>query len=499
MDTNRARIGLGTLIASLVGLAAVSLAATPAYASSWSPEVEALRSACQKALAAEAADGRPHDSRTPCHAAAKATGMPEDMRNEVRALVNPTAHPSLEDLGVALMLVEAAVNKAANQPWGHLARCDVAERLGNAAALTTCLADMDAMARKHPASQQALATLRYPASPPVWLGRIGLGLLFVATLIHAGRGWRRRRAQSGRQDLPATPAAASTIALVALFAVAGPARADELPKIEKDHLGDIVIDDANPEASVPDLETQNRKPLQFGYFLQDLGGKAEAAVKRGDHAAAARYFKALATATPKSAFGPRQLCLELEAAGDIAGAVVACRTAITREGATIGDYERFVAVALARKTALAPLERKEIAAVVAHVESESPGATANRLRCDLAVRVSDRKALEACTAALVKLAPDDPQTVSYQWALAMLTHDKGKATELIGRARQLGMSVAGVSEMKRATDEMATRNLVRIAVGVLTALVAAVALYGFWSWNNRRRGLPLPAGATPRA
>jgi hypothetical protein len=457
------------------------------------------RGACQAALAAELSGSKTYTSRGPCHQAAKLSGLPEDMRHEVQALMSPAANPSLDDLGIALMLVEAAVNKAADQPWGHLARCDVARRLGNAAALKTCLTDLATMARKHPLSQQATATTHDSASTAVWVGRIALLLLLIATAAHAGHRWFRRRARRGAAVLRTTGSTVSSAAaIVAAFVVlsalsAGAARAEEdgIP-LKRDQLSDFLIDDDNPERSVPDVETQNRKPLQFAYFIQDLGGKADRARKRGDHGAATRYYKALTAAVPQSAYGPRQMCLSAEDAGDLPTAIVACRTAITRDDATLGDYERFVAVAL-RKTPLAPLERKEVEAVIAHVESQSPGTAPNRLRCELGIRVSDQKLLETCTTALTKLAADDPQTVSYQWALAMLVHDQSEATALIARAKQLGMGPDGVAQMERATSEMSARRLVRMAVMGVTAVLAVLAFLGLRSWNRRR--MPVPARA----
>jgi hypothetical protein len=476
----------------MLALMSPLLASLPAVANADGVLAEA-RAACQTALAAERAGAATYTSRTPCHLAAKLTSLPEDMRNEVSALMSPAAHPALDDLGVALMLVDAAVNKAADQPWGHLARCDVARRLGHAAALETCLTDLNTMARKHPASQQALASMRVPASPGVWAGRIGLLLILAGTLAHALRGWRRRAARDGRAADPRATSAVSVAGVVVSLAIvlaATPARAapePAIPTVTRGQLSEFDIDDDDPERSVPSLEVQNRKPLQFGYFLQDLGGKAEAARTRGDHVAAGRYFRALTAAAPDAAYGPRQLCVETEAAGDLPAAIVACRTAITREGSTVGDYERFATVALARKEELAPLERKEIEAVIAHVESTSPGTIPNRLRCELGIRVGDQKVLEACTGALAKLASDDAQTVSYQWALALMVRDKEKAAALIDRARTLGMAPEGVARMERATSDLRRRDYVRVAVVVMTAIFAALAMIALRSRTTRRR------------
>jgi hypothetical protein len=122
----------------------------------------------------------------------------------------------------------------------------------------------------------------------------------------------------------------------------------------KDHLSDLKIDDADPEASVPGPEEAAREPLQYGYLLQDLAGKGEAASKRGNHAAAARYYAALAKAAPTVAFPPRQMCVELEAAGDIPKAIQACRSAVARLGSTAGDYSHFVSLVVNSKGPLPP-------------------------------------------------------------------------------------------------------------------------------------------------
>ncbi len=123
--------------------------------------------------------------------------------------------------------------------------------------------------------------------------------------------------------------------------------------------------------------------------MQDLAAKAEKASGRGDHAAAARYYGALLKAAPTVAFAPREMCVELEAAGDLGKAIMACRTTITGLGSTAGDFVRFVSLVLASKEPLLPEERTELDTVIAHLQHESQlGALPTMLRCevDLAVQ-----------------------------------------------------------------------------------------------------------------
>jgi hypothetical protein len=313
----------------------------------------------------------------------------------------------------------------------------------------------------------------------VWLARVAFGLVLLGTLAHAAR---RRVARAG--------AAARPVLAVFVFAVAalapGAAAADEAeamtpPQRQLGPSGDLSrfkIDDANPEASVPTPEARAKGPLQFGYFIQDLTVRAESATKRGDHAAAARYYAALAKAAPDVALPPRKLCESLEAAGDVASAIKACRSAVTRGGSQVGDFTRFVGLVLAQPDPLPAGEKAELDAVLSHLAGNaSVGAQLAVLRCEVALRFHDAAALEACTAELEKTAPQDPKTVSFAWALAMDRRDAAGAREAIDRARSLGMPKDGVATMERATSRMSRIRVVRIAllfVGVVALMLAAV-------------------------
>jgi hypothetical protein len=469
--------------ASLVALI-VLLLTSSARAS----EADVARTTCETAIDAEQAGGRPGSSRLPCRNAYIQGNTPRDMRNEVTSMLSTRGKPSLDDLSVATLIADAAVRAAPGEAWGYLARCEVARRLGSADVLETCLRDLRRVAPDAPATKAALALAPEPTSWELWLARFALVAGLLGTLAHA----LVRRRTTRRSSTPLKVAAG--IALAFALALVGPAaaRADEpaepdegmsapadplaMPDPRKD-LSHFKIDDANPEASVPTLEQRNKGPLQFGYFIQDLVTRGERSAKQGDHAAAARYYRALSAASADTAVGPRRLCEELEAAHDLPGAVIACRTTLTRGGVTAGDYTRFVHVALAKPGPLLPLEEKELAAVIDHVSAEAQlGALVPVLRCEVALRAHDMPALESCTRQLATAAPNDPKTVSFQWAVALDRQDRAAAEHLVERAREVGVAPEGIARMEAATNAMSRQRTGRLMLVVLAVVVAGVIL-----------------------
>jgi hypothetical protein len=466
----RSVVNLAAIMAIVVS---VSGMAGPARAS----ETSATRGACEAALSQEWAGLRPASSREPCHRAFRELGSAEDLRNEVASLMSPAAMPSTDDLAGAALIIDAAVHKAPSEPWGYLARCDVARRLGSAATLTACFDDLRRVAPQHPATLRELARPPVNTSAAIWLLRVLLGLGLLATAAHA----------VGRRALRAGVLGVA----VAFVTFAAPSALRAAPQVGKSELSDFPVDDADPEAGIPDEEARINRPLEFGYFLQDLAAKAERAEKRGDYAAEIRYDRALTKAAPTSAFGPRKLCAALAAGGDVAQAIAACRTAITRPGATADDFERFVTVVLSSKAPLPAGERKELDAVVLHLASEAQsGARPTMLKCDVALRFRDMPALELCTAELERLAPNDPKTISFEWALALENRDGEAARRLIDRAKSTGMNSAGVSKMEAGTRVMARRRAERLIASALAALLIAAALWLGWRRIGTRRQLP---------
>jgi tetratricopeptide (TPR) repeat protein len=465
-----------------------------------------LRSSCEVALAREQRTGtkvsNAVSSRAFCHSAYLRGGSPEDMRNEVASLVSPAEHPSLDDLVVAALNADAAVHSAPAEPWGHVARCDIARRLGSADVMETCLADLERQWPNHAATKEALLLGRESTSFVAWLVRALLILSVAGTLAHAWLAGRRSRRREA--TVPGKVAAALFVIVCVLSgAMAGAARAEtapagdrgaaappgrRAPEIKRQSLSRFHIDDADPEGSLPDAKTLADGPLQYGYLLQDLAAKAQHAEKRGDHAAAIRYYRALAKITPKSPFAPRKLCDQLEATGDLATAVMACRTVLTLEGVTTQDYVHFVHLALTKSGQPTPEERKEIEAVTAHVAAEpNIGIAPIALRCDVALKFEDVKALESCTQELAKLAPKDPRTVSFQWALAIQKKQRSVALRLIDKAREVGVSTSGVTMMESETHRMVMRQVGRFALIGISAVAFGILLtMGFRHLKRRR-------------
>jgi hypothetical protein len=491
----------GAVVGSLVISCSLALVGSAAHAEVPFGGALGARAACEKALVLEAEGktfdetGKKVDSRFPCNTALRFGGQSEDQRNEVASLLGAGRHATLDDLAVTSMLADAAIRRNPDEPWGHLARCDIARRLGNAEVMRTCVRELLRVAPDHPETLRLLASP--VARPPawVWLARALLVGALIVTFGHAAARLRRRlRARRGA--LP-RPVVAFLVVLASLAAGGAAVAEEELsmppPPGARGPQGDLSafkIDDANPDKSVPSQEEQNKHPLQFGYFIQDVTSRAEAATAKGDHAAAARYYTALSTAAPTVAVGPRKLCEALQKAGDLASAVKACRTVLVREGATAGDFTRFISLVLAQRTPMADGQKDELYAVLKHMEGKvEMGSALPTLRCEVAVRFSDVPTLEQCTGELEKLAPRDPKTVSYQWALAIAKQDRDAAVRLIDRAKDTGMKADGLAQMERVTNAMSRKRVGRFIGWAAVAALLAFSLRHGLRWLASRRGV----------
>jgi len=477
-----ARFGalLTTLAASIVIMLAT---ARPGHtAPTWEGQT-APREACKKALAREESTGALYFSRKPCDAAFLG-GTTEDMRDEVASLMSPAAHPSLDDLALATLMSDGTVRKGRQEPWGYLSRCDIGRRLGSADLLASCVEDIRQVAPHHEALTQALAMAAERPSIGVQSFRLLLVLGLGVTLVSAA--WTRLTRSRRRRA-----AAVASLAAVLLFLTAGggvaSAQIKTLPK--KDHLSALPIDDADPESSVPGPDEAVKQPLQFGYLIQDLAARAEAASKRGDHLAAARYYGALAKTGPTMAYPPRKMCVELEAAGDLPLAVQACRSAISRLASTEEDYTRFVQLVLAQKDPLPAGERKELDAVINHLATDlkRDDVVPTILRCEVDLRYRDVPALEACTAELAQKAPKDPKTISLQWALAVERRDHASAESLLDSARGVGMGADSLARMEAATRAMRRRQVGRFSFLAISAVVIGIGFLIGRLWIAARR------------
>jgi hypothetical protein len=161
-------------------------------------------------------------------AMAQPAATAEERRNDVAALLGAGRRATLDDLAAAAALADAAALDAPDEPWGYLARCDIARRLGNAEVLRACQRDLERVAPRHPETLKVLAGSVASASGGVWLARTVLLGALLGTLGHAlarrRRSLRRRRASVGR------PVATVFALVTSLVAGGGVALSDETPQ-----------------------------------------------------------------------------------------------------------------------------------------------------------------------------------------------------------------------------------------------------------------------------
>jgi tetratricopeptide (TPR) repeat protein len=266
-----------------------------------------------------------------------------------------------------------------------------------------------------------------------------------------------------------------SMCLTAELASAQPALAQS-PLVSK-----FSIDDSDPEASVPTPQQAARQPLEMGYHLMLLSERADAATSRGDHVAAAKYWRALAKAVPERSLSFSRMCRSYEAAGDYERAIESCRTALGKAGSTLQDNLQFVRLVLEkRQGALQPRDIEDIDAVSLHLERElgheKGPLAANRMRCQLGVRLGDVSRLQACTDKLNALAPGDASSLVFSWSLAMKRGDLPAAEQMLRRARAAKLPSAALAKMAATLNMESARRAPAWHARVDSSMLAAAAL-----------------------
>jgi tetratricopeptide (TPR) repeat protein len=414
----------------------------------------------------------------------------------VRALVSafvdgPTA-PTTTQLFEALILTAKEHDRSPGGATAAAAACDIAERIGDGVMLQRCAEELERTAPDDPATKKALSLLASRCPPwRFWGGWLAIAAAVAVTFGHALRRSLRRR--PGRS----TVAVAVLSATLWSFASPNAAAADESATPQHGWLSKWSIDDQNPSANIPSEKDRNADPLQFGYWLQDLTWKGEHASRRGDHAAAAKFYGALADAVPDRAIGFTMACQEYETLGDLDHAINACGQGLLREGTMVKDYAHFVALVMAKPGRLGHKETDALAKVLTHMR-EDPASRdfVDDLECQVGVRTSNVDQLKECTAALALRTPDSPSLLSYQWALAMEEKKFDQARDLIERARAAGMPAENLVSMEKKTSESERWRRIQIGLVLLaTALLIGGAAIATRAMRQRRGALA--RSATP--
>jgi hypothetical protein len=129
-------------------------------------------------------------------------------------------------------------------------------------------------------------------------------------------------------------------------------------------------------------------------------------------------------------------------------------------------------------------------AVIKHLEQEKDanlGPMLPMLRCEVALRFKDIPALEACTGALTQMAPNDPKTISLQWALAVEKRDRPAALGFLDRARSAGVNGEALAKMEDGTRAIRRRQLARLGLLIIAAALVGVGLRFGRRWVATRR------------
>jgi hypothetical protein len=299
---------------------------------------------------------------------------------------------------------------------------------------------------------------------------------------------------------------------LAAWLAANSAAADAAAAKPSDLTTKFAIDDADPEAHVPDAREALAAPLQMGYWVMLVSDRAQAASERGDLAAAARYYRAIAKAVPDRAVGFSRACQTYRELGDLGNAARYCRDALNKQGATAQDYAAYVDAMLAKPTPPSGSELAELDAAIGHLASQLAGsgataadkAFAAQLGCQVAVRLQDATRLQRCTAQLEQLAPRDPKTLGFRFAHALLMQRHDDAANLLEQARALGMPDSGLALMRARLqadrDQASFAHRLRGGhAGLLLLLLGALVLAsGLTLLVLRRRSAAHDAGIAAR-
>ncbi len=400
----------------------------------------------------------------------------------VRALVSGPTAPSFENVTQALDLVANERRYAPEAPRLLGALCDIAESTGDGIMLQHCAEKLEHVAPDFGPTRIARARLESLCPPwRLWGGWLAIVSAALATFVDA----LRRRA---RRSMARGPGAAAAASIVAILAFSGAALADLPAAPPGSMLSKWPVDDHDPAGKAPTAEQLRADPLEAGYWLQDVILKASIASKHGDHEAAIKYYQAAFKAVPDRAVSQVKICEEYEAMGQLDQAANACGLALTLDGLSVNDYVHYVRLVLKKPGPLGDKERLALANVINHLKEDEGGReAATQLGCELGVRTDDVARLQECVTALSTTAPNAPETIAYQWALAVRQSNYGRARQLIEDAKAAGLSDERLKNMRQVTDDGARRDRkawVLSAAGLL--ILAGAVAYGLSARSRKR-------------
>ena len=431
--------------------------------------------------AALLAQGKREAAFGACYSAVDLRGTPADRRALTAVLMTGDGPPRSGDLIPAHVAAVRAAHLSPKEPWGYAAYCDVAWRLQDRPMLDFCRSKLLSVAPDHPETQRALARRLPPRFGPARV--LGWLLVFCAllgTVVHAV--WRLACRLIGHRRV-----VAAATGVVLTFALNPRALADE-PSAPK-----WQIDDADPEANVPTQAEANQAPLAFGDYLMELTARGITAMERENPESAVKYFRALVKAVPDRSAGYSRLCEAYAKAGDLVQADEACFAAIRHPGAKTQDFRRALQLRVARRAELTDEEIEATKAIVVHLRDQGADPLLiAQSECDVASVLGDGAGMEACAATLNELAPDDPRTVTYSWALAVKHRRFFEARRLLQRAEQINVEPNSLDKMRAGTSAL-WRQMASSWGLAGVAIIAVLGLGVLGAFQLRRRVRPVSA------
>ena len=195
-----------------------------------------------------------------------------------------------------------------------------------------------------------------------------------------------------------------------------------------------------------------------------------------------KFWRAFAKAVPTSNAGFFKACYAYEKLGERAKAIDFCGTALLLPpDYLLSEADHFGKLVLG-KDSLDKRDINNLEQLSAHLrQGKQPLAEfyAEKLQCDLALRVDDDARLTRCATALAKIAPGDPHTIAFQWSLAVRQHDFNGAERLIVHAKAARMTAAAIAELERGLAQArAERRTHWIQLGGGVALLVMLLAFG---------------------
>ncbi len=421
-----------------------------------------------------------------CRHAMTASGRgPGDMVASVHALLNSPIVPTPDNLYEAIIVAQTITRLLPNQVSFYAAQCEIAEQQRDWAFVEKCAAQIKHLAPDSSYSKRFQRAVRESRpSWPVWTLWHAVLVVLVFTLLHGLRSMILRVRAKSRFKTYVPGAVLIIIGTIS----SGPAfgQPTVAPKTESKQptaIGKWQVNDADPVSSVPTPEQRDSNPLSYAYFIMDLTGRAEKAVRLGDHQSAVKYFSALAKAIPDRSIAYTRLCTSYAALGDWKPALESCRTALGLGGVTDQDYRNYAELVVQRKHDFGKADVTDLDEIVKHLRQNLPNSSAaDEIECELGLKVKDSARLRRCTQNLATRLPNDQKTLTYQWAFAVMRKDYPAASQLLARLKKTNAKPEVIRKMVEITQtaqpwwRRALHNWWALVVSLLVILAFGFAI-----------------------